>query len=64
MHLIPRLVIGTINPFGKSPYNPRAIAGHILQLSNSRFETFRVLSVRLAVILKGIRPRVERALLS
>lgn len=43
--LIPSLVVGTTIPFGKSPYNPWAIAGHILQLSNSKFETFQVLQV-------------------
>lgn len=38
--LILRLVTGTTIPFGKSPYNPQAIKGHILYLTNSRFEIF------------------------
>lgn len=38
MHLVPALVMGTI--IGKSPPDPQAITGHILKLSNSRFEIF------------------------
>lgn len=57
--LIPGLEMGTIIPFGKSPYNPWAITRCILQLSNSRFETFEVLSVLLARILKGVRSQVD-----
>lgn len=51
--------MGTIIPFGKSPYNPQAITRCILQLSNSRFETFQVLLVLLARILKGVRSQVD-----
>lgn len=39
----------------KSPPSPWAITGHILQLPNSRFEIFQMLSFLLAMMLKGIR---------
>lgn len=51
MLLIPTLVMGAT--LVKSPPNPRAITGHILQLPNSRFEIFQMLSFLLAIMLKG-----------
>lgn len=44
--------MGMTIPFGKAPYNPWTITGWP---PHSRFETFQVLLVLLAIILKGIR---------